>query len=145
MMRGLAALLCLLLAGCGATRDRSQMEADHAKLYSDFKTGAIRLDCSIGCAMAKVAIESETERLYANSDWVDLADEVIRVGAHNDLAYFYLGAAAEGRGFPAAAKIYYRLSLEDSKKGLSCDEALRNACQGVVLPRDAELRLKHLP
>ena len=144
MRRVFAALLCLALAGCGATHDRDQMVADHAKFESDFKAGAIRLDCVVSCSRAKVAIEAETERLYTNSGWVDLADEVIRVGARNDLAYFYLGSAAEGRGFIAAARIYYRLSIEENKTGLSCDEVLRNVCQGIVLPRDAEQRLKRL-
>jgi len=144
MRRALAALLCLALAGCGATHDRDQMVADHATFERDFKAGAIRLDCVVSCSRAKVAIEAETERLYANSDWVDLADEVIRVGARNDLAYFYLGSAAEGRGFIGAAKIYYRLSIQETKSGYGCDEALRNVCQGIVLPRDAEQRLERL-
>jgi len=140
-----AALLCLLLAGCGARYDQEQMLADHARIESDFKAGRVRLDCVFGCTAAKAGGEAELSALYANSQWVDLSEEVIRIGARNDLAYFYLGSAAEGRGFMAAAKIYYRLAVEEAKTGYNCDQLMHDACFGVVLPRDAEERLKHLP
>ncbi|WP_050759427.1 PI-PLC domain-containing protein [Luminiphilus syltensis] len=61
---------------------------------------------------------------------------VARVGFEADLAYFYLGRAAEELGYTDAASIYYRLS----RTAYKCDGFINN-CDGLEVEKEVSSAL----
>jgi len=78
-------------------------------------------------------------QLDAATNWDDLAVLVMRSGYQDDLSLYYLGRAAEGRGFYGAAASYYRRSMQLSGTSVSCMN-LSHLCGGVTLPKTAAER-----
>jgi hypothetical protein len=64
----------------------------------------------------------------------------MRSGYQDDLSLYYLGRAAEGMKFYAAAASYYQQSLRLSGTSISCAN-LSRLCDGVTLPSSASERL----
>ncbi len=76
--------------------------------------------------------------------WEILAREVLEVGYARDISWYYLGAAAEGLGLPAAGE-YYRRAAELARfKETRCKSLLADLCNGIDLPRQAEQALARL-
>jgi hypothetical protein len=106
-----------------------------------FAKGEIRLTCGLACSGAWGAVRNKLRQLHDNSLWSDLKLEVLKIGKEADLAYYYIGRAAEGEGNFDAAKIYYRLALAASFK---CSGVI-NVCDKFVFPGDINIRLNSLP
>src|SRR6185295_2558869 len=70
-----------------------------------------------------------------------------RKGINNDLAWYYLGRAAEGVGDVELARKYYQRSLERTQSGkysASCHGKLMSMCDGFDFPDVAQARLSSL-
>jgi hypothetical protein len=94
---------------------------------------------------SEVSSESSQHRdllaMYETRAWRSLALAVMRVGSGSDLAWHYLGRSAEGLGYPAAARTYYRKSIEAAARpGVS--GCILMLCSGFHFPEDSINRLK---
>src|SRR5438045_1322661 len=67
------------------------------------QTGQPLLSCREPCLAAWQAAQPQAAQLAAGRHWGDLAALVLGVGYEDDLSLYYLGNAAEGIGYPAAA------------------------------------------
>jgi hypothetical protein len=86
-------------------------------------------------------------QLDLQESWTPLADRVMQIGYGNDLAYYYLGQAAQGLGYHRAAISYYDTSLAlatGPNPLLKCgglQNDLQN-CQGVDLVSNIPVLVK---
>jgi len=107
-----------------------------------FLQGEAYLDCK-DCRGQFLARLTELQRLHQNRQWEELARAVLAIGQAEDLAWYYLGAAAEGLGRPLAARRYYQLASQLARhEGLCATTPER--CDGVRLPEAAEKALGRL-
>jgi hypothetical protein len=117
-----------------------------AQLMSTFEAGQITLDCQINCSGSWGGGLQNLGQLDAQGDWHDLAIQVMKIGYENDLAYYYLGHAAEGLGYYDAALQYYRISgaaSTGSDPRLKCaGGGFSNLCNNVSLPNDLYARMQ---
>ena len=126
---------CIL--GCASGGIQSPTGEPLPDVLSALKVGQIRLSCDAACAVSWQATRHQVKALHDNELWNHLAIEVSRVGFRVDLAYYYLGRAAEGLGYDNSANIYYNLALADIYE---CDGII-NSCDGFVFPSDLRKRL----
>jgi hypothetical protein len=141
----LAAGTCLaLLSGCAAKYDTVTPDVQ-AKMLADLQAGKPVLDCAEKCSFTWGSQVAAIHQLDLAERWNDLAVQVMRIGYGSDLAYYYLGQAAQGLGYYQASIAYYNWSLglnTGANPVLKCanGEALRaqlglpgDSCQGVDL------------
>jgi hypothetical protein len=104
----------------------------------DLKSGKQTLDCGQKCLLTWLAQVPAIHQLDLSESWTPLADRVMQIGYGNDLAYYYLGQAAQGLGYHQAAISYYNTSLaiatgpDPLNKCGGLQGNLQN-CQGVDL------------
>ena len=126
-------LLCLSLIGCMSSHPKVSVSSfDQA-----FHNGEIRLGCSLLCSMQFGASLSDMHQLYLQQRWHELSREIIEIGFNQDIAYYYLGRAAEGLGKTKAAEVYYLLSQ-------SAPRCILNGCQGFSFPDVVNDRLANI-
>lgn len=142
MLRGiLLGLVSLILANCGAVEPQGRLaHSEKAELLARLQLGQPVLDCREACLSGWKRIQPDAARLDAAANWDELAVLVMRSGYQDDLSLYYLGKAAEGRGFYAAAASYYRQSMQISGTSGSCMN-LSILCGGVTLPKAASEHL----
>jgi len=128
----LFALGCLALAACAA-QPHSVSPNDAVSLL---RTGQPLLSCRQPCLTAWQTAQPQAAPLDAARRWTDLAVLVESVGYQDDLSLYYLGRAAEGLGYPAAAASYYRQSTYLSGTSIACRN-LSRLCGGITLPKAA--------
>ena len=136
-------LASLILAGCAGESGEQEgrfAHSDRTELLARLQLGQPVLDCREACLAAWKRIQPSVAQLDAAARWDDLAVLVIRTGYQDDLSLYYLGKAAEGRKFYAAAVDYYRQSMRLSGTSTSC-AYLSRLCGGVTLPSSAAERL----
>lgn len=131
-------LLLGALLGCATERPRTNEPVERYQVISELATGQLRLTCEVSCSGSWRLSRATLKGLYQNRVWQELAVAVAHVGYNADLAYFYLGRAAEETGSPRAAELYFRLALATASK---CDGWLLNGCDGVKLPAEAAAAL----
>ena len=98
-----------------------------------------------GSALESASTIDLLSALYQNGEWERLAKELSgKMG--DDAHYFLLGVAAERLGYVQAARIYYGLSIEMSKRPLisKCIGSGTSFCFNHRFPEDAILRLANL-
>ena len=145
-MKSMATLLLtgLLLVGCGQKVAVVTPEIE-AQMLSDLRAGRANLDCWFACAATWGGDLSELNVRYTTEDWTHLATLVMQIGFQEDLAYFYLGRAAEGLGAPEAAVRYYRIAgalATGSESRYKCNGAGLNLCNGLSFPSDLYPRIQ---
>ncbi len=107
----LAATACVaVLAGC-ETKYQTVTPDMQANMLADLKAGKPNLDCAEKCSFTWSAQVAAIHQLDLAEKWNDLAVRVMTIGFGSDLAYYYLGQAAQGLGYQQAAIDYYNLSL----------------------------------
>jgi hypothetical protein len=109
-----------------------------AQTAEQFNRGEVVLDCQVACAGNWKANRPELLRRYIAQNWSGLADLVVQTGYQEDLAYFYLGRAAEGLGQNEAALSYYRVAgalATGADPSRRCN-GTADSCDGFTLPRD---------
>jgi hypothetical protein len=115
-----------------------------AQTAEQFNRGEVVLDCRVACAGNWNANRPELLRRYIARNWSGLADLVIRTGFQEDLAYFYLGRAAEGLGENEAALNYYRVAgslATGPDPSLKCHGG-SDLCDGFTLPQELYARIQ---
>jgi len=98
-----------------------------------------------GSALESASSSDLLSALYQNAEWEKLTKELSgKMG--DDAHYFLLGVAAERLGYVQAARIYYGLSIEMSKRPLisKCIGEGASLCFNHRFPEDAILRLANL-
>jgi hypothetical protein len=109
-----------------------------ATFSDDLKAGKQTLDCGQKCLLTWLAQVPSIHQLDLAESWTPLADRVMQIGYGNDLAYYYLGQAAQGLGYHKAAISYYDMSLAlatGPNPLMKCGGLQNNLqnCQGVDL------------
>lgn len=126
----------LALAGC-ANKFEAITPEIQASMLADLKAGKLNLDCGIKCDFTWIAQASSVHAYDVAEHWDDLAVHVMQIGYGNDLAYYYLGQAAQGLGYHQAAIGYYNyaLALNGGQNALlqcaSGRTESNDPCQGV--------------
>lgn len=99
--------------------------------FEKFRSGRVELKCT-SCAMNFYWKQDGLRQLYDKQDWHGLAMQTMKLDYRLDLAYYYLGTAAQKLGFDAAARSYY---AEAGKLARSEDAACARArlikCFGI--------------
>lgn len=90
--------------------------------HSDENAAVIELSCAT-CQGQFERSQHDLSRLYLDKKWTELTTEVVKIGFPLDLAYFYLGAAADGSGEKPAAALYYQKA---STLGATTNYACKN-------------------
>jgi hypothetical protein len=127
--RVLIGLACLVPAGCADQRG----SITPAQSLALLPTGRPVLSCREACLAEWQRAQPQAAQLDAGRRSQELAALVMRIGYQDDLSLFYLGRAAEGMGYRAAAASYYRQSTQLSGTSISC-QYLSRQCGGVALP-----------
>jgi len=129
---GLALLAAIGLAGCVASPGPFA-DITPERAAAELETGRPLLACREACLEEWRRVQPQAAQLAEAARWRELAATVLHVGYQDDLSLYYLGRAAEGLGYLAAAASYYRQSQEISGTSLSCAYMSRQ-CGGVALP-----------
>lgn len=99
----------LLLAGCVTNK----IDADNApQIFDSFSAGTLRLSVGLGHVGNNIWFGKRMQQAEIAEDWSSLAKLVIEADDGDDMGYFYLGRAAEGKGLVPAARRYYQLSTK---------------------------------
>jgi hypothetical protein len=110
-------------------------------LPSEFQDGALHLVNASpgGCTMFYQSEQTRARirQTVSAKDWNALAITVVKLNCDTDLAYYYLGSAAENLGLKDAASNYYNIAMEYSQdqsadRYHSCKQ-WRDGCQGVSI------------
>lgn len=138
----LAALSALVLAGCAAPN--AVPPGGEAQLLADIKAGTVQLDCGLACAPLYMFSQTRLQQLYRAQNWPELALATAKTSYRRDIAYFYLGVAAQGMGAWAAADRYYRMAgaLATGNDATAKCSTVTNLCAGFSFPYDIVTRLK---
>jgi hypothetical protein len=139
-------LLSLLVAGCGTKFDQMSPAAQQ-DIIPSFQQGRTELDCQMACSWQWLQNRRFFNAMYNAGDWSDLALGVSKVGFQEDLAYFWLGRAAEGQGYTTAAIHYYQLAnvLTRTPNSIShCINVIGEHCFGIDVLRQSFDRIKFL-
>ena len=146
-MRFIIAVLALfVLAGCATTAVDATDAATTAR-YEAFKSGNVVLPMGTLEAAEWTINRQNAYNLLAASRWRELADLVQRKSINNDLAWYYLGRAAEGLGQTDLARTYYQRSVERTKSdkySQRCQGKVMSTCDGFDFPDVAQSRLASL-
>lgn len=132
----------VMLVGCATPN--SVPPGGEARLLAEVKAGTVQMDCGLACAPAYLFNQSELQKLYRAQDWPALAVATAQTSYRRDIAYFYLGLAAEGMQAWAAADRYYRMAgalATGSDVQGKCSN-IKNLCAGFSFPRDIVARLR---
>jgi hypothetical protein len=134
-------LVPLVLASCsGEVTEGRLAHADRMELLAILQLGRPVLDCRDACLSEWKRVQPRAAQLDAKAQWGELAVLVMRSGYQDDLSLYYLGKAAEGLGFYAAASNYYRQSKVLSGTSIACAN-LSRMCGDVSLPSSSIERL----
>lgn len=143
-------LLLLILGSC-APQYKAVSPEVISKMDADLKSGNCQLSDDVSHLYHWVSDFSQLVAFYNSSQWHSLAFSVMQIGYENDIAYYFLGSAAQGLGYPDAALKYYNAS-----KALYSDNHISHHCResaegcgdlrlDVLLPtRINSLQQKHL-
>ena len=112
--------------------------------FKKFSNGLIDFDCHIACSWAEGANRKQVMEYYNKQMWKELAVVIVKIGITKDLNYFYLAKAAEGLGYPKAARIYYKKALELSDTRSRCDVLFKYQCNGISVAQDSQAGLERL-
>lgn len=134
--------IAIALSGCSSTGPVDSSGRDIANSYEAFKNGEVRFTCRTSCAGSFGWNSANMKKLYASSNWLLLANQVMKVGFESDLSYFYLAKAADGLGHYEAAAKYYRAA---AAPGVHKCAGVMNNCEGHVFPEDLRAGIDSLP
>ncbi|WP_156401117.1 hypothetical protein [Duganella sp. Root1480D1] len=110
-------------------------------LSEEFKTGNLKLEYSV---FGKgISGTEDLKRMYDNKNWEELVKGVVSKRFVVNTYYFYLGAAAEGLGYPVAAHKYYELAAKTPEKCTDY-QTWTDSCVGFKFPDEAVGRMAGL-
>lgn len=136
----------VLLSGCVTSPTSTVDSATRTRILSVVMSGRVNIVCGIGCAGDFSANRPQLQQYYMAGNWTDLAILVIRINFRSDLAYYYLGVAAEGLNSPDAAIAYYEVARAIATRrtaGFSCVN-ITGICDGIYLNAALEQKILSL-
>lgn len=141
--------LILTLSACGtATQVGFSDPTARTAALAKFRAGTAAMTCGTGfdCTYKWFTARPAAQRLSQGQRWDDLVDVVMASGMDVDLAWFYLGLAAQGENRDGAARIYYDMAVRKSMTGgaNACGTVNPDFCDGITLPDDANKMLASL-
>ncbi len=113
------------------------------QLLSDFKAGRTNLSCQLSCDWSWLRNFNPMVLLHNTNQWESLALLVMQTGLEKDIAYYFLGRAADGLGYNQAAIGYYKRSsnLSGDATSLHHCRSLQNGCGGIDMASGIQARL----
>jgi hypothetical protein len=139
--------LAATLAGC-ANKYEALTPDIQAKMMDDLKLGKLVLDCGQKCVFTWISKVDSIHTYDTAERWPELAQTVMQIGYGQDLAYYYLGQAAQGLGYHEAAITYYKWSLalttgqDTILQCASLATETHDPCQGVNLVESIPVLIK---
>jgi hypothetical protein len=137
MIRRLLPLLTLIafVITCFACSPKYQVVTPELRtnMMDDFKAGRANLGCEFNCSWSWIENFNKMATLYNNEQWERLAELVMQIGHEKDLAYYFLGCAAEGLGHQDAAIKYYQKSMYLYSDSSSVHHCRTTNCGGLDL------------
>jgi tetratricopeptide (TPR) repeat protein len=139
--------LAAALSGCAAKYDTLTPDVQ-AKMMEDLKLGRPVLDCGEKCLFTWISRVNTIHQYDTAERWPELAQTVMQVGYGQDLAYYYLGQAAQGLGYHEAAIAYYNLAYSintGADHSLQCATIaaqIQTPCEGVDLASSIPVLVK---
>lgn len=113
--------------------------AFYSESWDRFSKGTTEL--SGGNALAYTFVQGKLFKSYSEKRWRDLAHETLDANYPIDIAYFYLGKAAEGLGFTDAASRYLtKAEALASNKDTACAAHSIVTCSGLDVLKTASGR-----
>jgi hypothetical protein len=106
-------------------------------ILDDLKNGKLTLECGDMCGASWANAISSIHAVDLADNYQELAVRVMQIGHKEDLAYYYLGQAAQGLGFHQAAIGYYAMSagIAGGPPDFAAQCVYRQStCMGVDLP-----------
>lgn len=148
LLAGIA--LAASVAGCFSMQTINEKNAP--ELFAQFSSGTLRLASGHSARGTNIFFADDMFSAARREDWTGLSKTVIEANSGDDLGYFYLGLSAEHLGYKDAARIYYKLSIDESVRQTlptQCTRGGRSSyldmeCHGLELPQAAYVRLKGL-
>jgi hypothetical protein len=136
-----AAIALLGVAGC--TQPQPMTPEIQASMLDNLKAGKATLTCGVTCSFTWIAQAPSVHQLDLAEKWEDLAVRVQQINYGSDLAYYYLGQAAQGLNAQQAAITYYNQALFIAN---GVDPLLRcegsNSCQDVNIASSIPVLIK---
>ena len=144
-----AIAMTLALSACGsATQVGFSDPAARSAALEKFHSGTAAMTCGTGfdCTFKWINSRAAAQRFAQAQRWDDVADVVLAAGMDVDLAWFYLGLAAQGENRTSAARVYYNMSVRKTLAGSAsaCGSVNTDNCLGVDLPDDANRMMAQL-
>lgn len=135
-LRCILVLLMLSLCACGAPRYKDVTPTISAMMQSDLRQGNLVLRDDINSAFHFIGAWRPMARAFNSSQWDQLVELVMANGLANDLNYFFLGYAAEQKGYLPAAQKFYTEALRLTRMNYSnnCRELLSYSGCPLNLP-----------
>ncbi|HEX8962081.1 MAG TPA: M48 family metallopeptidase [Rhodocyclaceae bacterium] len=103
----------------------------YSEVFDKFSKGEAALTCD-ACSAEFVVRQGSLREEYAKQSWRELALDTMKIGYGIDLAWYYLGVAAEKLGFAeTAAKYFAEASKRAASRDTSCAASLLIGCGGI--------------
>ena len=137
---------CVCLGACAPMPSNITPEI-RAKMMEDLEVGSLVLDSqSFTTDVQFSTMNAELIRAHNEKDWSKLAELTMQIGHEKDIAYYYLGSAAEGLGYLESSIVYYERALflyHDDVMHHHCRE-FKNDCGGLDLKLYLPIRMSHV-
>lgn len=109
----------------------------YSETFETFRNGEAKLPCDT-CAAEFVLKQGTLRDLHAEGSWRQLALDTMKIGYGIDLAWYYLGVAAEKLGFKdSAAKYLAEARTQAASKDMACAGGILVSCSGIDVPQAA--------
>lgn len=111
--------------------------AFYSETFDKFSKGDAELKCD-SCSAEFILKQGSLRELHGDKSWRQLALDTIKIGYRIDLAWYYLGVAADKLGFPEASARYLAEALRlSAQKDTACAQALILSCGGIDIAKEA--------
>jgi len=111
--------------------------AFYSEAFDKFSKGEAELKCD-SCSAEFILKQGSLRELHGEKSWRQLALYTIKIGYRIDLAWYYLGVAADKLGFPEASAKYLAEALRlSAQKDTACARALILSCGGIDIAKEA--------
>jgi hypothetical protein len=122
------AALGIFVSFSGCITSRSTVDtATRDRILSVVQSGRVNIVCGIWCAADFSVNRARLRQYYTAGNWADLGILVIRINYRSDLAYYFLGAAAEGLNSLDAAIAYY-----ETARAIAARRTFGDVCAGIT-------------
>jgi hypothetical protein len=118
----------------------SKMTPEDRALLNNFYSGKASLDR--GRIFSNVSRIKSHRELHDREEWSSLAYSVLMNGLDGNINWYYLGRAAEGMGYDAAALTYYQKSVQLSQSDGLSGKCLGTQCSNFIFPGASIVRIE---